>query len=85
MELGIIIAIVGSAVGIIAVTITLMLWARIEASADRRENFSESKELRGELISCVRAVSDEMRDFHGRLCALEEKRIFSEKKTPKPS
>lgn len=37
MDVGIIIAIIGSAVANIAVAITLMIWVRTEANADRRD------------------------------------------------
>ena len=56
MELGIIIAIVGSGVGIISVTTMLMLWVRAEGNADRRD-----------IVNLVIAIKDEMKDFHGRL------------------
>lgn len=63
MDLGIIIAIVGSSIGIIGVTIALMLWVRGEANADRRD-----------IVNLIFAIKEEIKDFHGRLCAIEERR-----------
>lgn len=61
--LGLIIAIVGSAVAIIAVTLMLMLWIRSEANADRRD-----------IVNLIISIKEENKDFHGRLCAIEERR-----------
>jgi len=52
----------------------LFLWNRSEANNDRREFNKETKELRRELIEVVRSIDTEMKDFHGRLCAIEERR-----------
>lgn len=40
----------------------LWLWARSEANVDRRD-----------IVNILREMKDEMKDFHGRLCAIEEK------------
>lgn len=40
----------------------LFLWNRSEANADRRD-----------IMQLIRAIQEEIKDFHGRLCALEEK------------
>lgn len=67
MELGIIIAIVGSAVAIVGTVLTLFLWVRGEANSDRKDLSNDIKELRIDLITVMRGISDEMKDFHGRL------------------
>lgn len=46
----------------LVVTITLFLWARHEAATDRRD-----------VYAILKGIQDEMRDFHGRLCAIEER------------
>lgn len=56
MELGLIIAIVGSAVAIVGVMLTLFLWTRGEANADRRD-----------IVNLIVAIKEEMKDFHARL------------------
>ena len=40
----------------------LFFWARSESRTDHRE-----------VIALIMAIKDEIKDFHGRLCALEEK------------
>jgi hypothetical protein len=62
-DLGIIIAIVGSAIAIVGVMIALFLWTRGEANADRRD-----------IINLIVAIKEEMKDFHARLCVIEERR-----------
>ncbi len=47
----------------ITITITLWLWARGESRADHRQ-----------IYDLINAIKDEMKDFHGRLCAIEEGR-----------
>lgn len=73
-SLGLIIAIVGSAIAIVGVMVALFLWTRGEANSDRRHFDQENKTLRRELIDVIRSIDQEMKDFHGRLCAIEEKR-----------
>jgi hypothetical protein len=41
----------------------LFLWTRSETAADRRE-----------LHALIQSISVEIKDFHGRLCAIEENR-----------
>ncbi len=45
----------------------LWLWNRAEARADFRH-----------IESLIRSIQEEVKDFHGRLCALEERRIEKE-------
>ena len=48
---------------IVGSNIALFLWARSESRADFRH-----------ILSMIDAIKEEMKDFHGRLCAIEEKR-----------
>lgn len=48
--------------GFIGSLITVILWGRSESSADRRD-----------MMSLIKAIQDEMKDFHGRLCTIEER------------
>ncbi len=41
----------------------LFLWNRSEANADRRD-----------IMNLIRSIQEEIKDFHGRLCAIEKKR-----------
>lgn len=48
--------------GFIGSLITVILWTRSESSSDRRD-----------MMSLIKAIQDEMKDFHGRLCTIEER------------
>lgn len=37
-------------------------WYRVEATKERRE-----------MMSLIKAIQEEIKDFHGRLCAIEER------------
>jgi Flp pilus assembly protein TadB len=63
----------------------MFFWNRAEARADARKSDADNKELRRELIEVMRSLHEEgrifreqwaaeSRDFHGRLCAIEERR-----------
>lgn len=52
----------------------MFFWNRTEARADSRHFDQETKELRREMIDILRSMDQEMKDFHGRLCAIEERR-----------
>jgi len=73
-NLGLIIAIVGSAIGIIAITlgatIALFLWNRGEANADRKDIVNLIIAIKED----VHAIQLEMRDFHTRLCSIQERK-----------
>lgn len=43
-------------------TLTLWLWNRAESRTDHRQ-----------IVDLITAIKDEMKDFHGRLCAIEER------------
>lgn len=53
----------------------LFLWVRTESRADFRKSEEETKQLRRDLVDVMRCMEKEMRDFHGRLCAIEERRL----------
>ena len=48
----------------IAFGLTMFLWLRGESNNDRRE-----------IMSLLKGIQDEMKDFHGRLVAIEERRV----------
>ena len=49
-------------IGNIAFTLTLWLWNRSESRSDTRQ-----------IIDLITAIKDEIKDFHARLCVIEEK------------
>ena len=62
------------AFGNIAWMLPVFLWARSESRADARHFDQETKEIRREMVDIMRSIQEEMKDFHGRLCAIEERR-----------
>jgi hypothetical protein len=77
-NLGLIIAIVGSAVGIIAITlgatIALFLWNRGEANADRRDIVNLIIAIKEDAHAFSEKMAAESKDFHNRLCDIESRR-----------
>jgi len=53
--------------------VTLFLWAKGEATNDRREFHKEIREDRKDFLTLIRGIQDEMKDFHNRLCNIEER------------
>ena len=67
--------------------IGLFIWNRTEARADMRnvdsklesnrnltiEIYKESQNFRSEAKEMIAAIHQEIKDFHGRLCAIEER------------
>lgn len=55
-------------------TITLFLWARGEASQDRRQWHDEASLDRRDMLTLLRGIQDEIKDFHSRLLEVERKK-----------
>lgn len=66
MDLAQVLTLIGIAIANIGTTITLFLWATSHAEESIREQREATQCL-------LKAIHDEMRDFHGRLCAIEER------------
>jgi hypothetical protein len=47
----------------------MFAWLRADIALNR----SESSADRRDLLSLMRQIQEEMKDFHGRLCAIEER------------
>jgi hypothetical protein len=58
---------------IIGANIALFFWLRTEANADRRQMQSEVSADRRDLLQLIREIKDELKDFHGRMCSIEER------------
>ena len=52
-----------------AVMLPMFFWLRSEANADRRESAADRRDV----LQLIRDIQTEMKGFHGRLCAIEEK------------
>lgn len=64
-----ILAVLGLLLGNAALIIPLFLWNRSESRADIRHMDAKMESTR----ELVRAIHDEVKDFHNRLCAIEER------------
>lgn len=51
----------------------LIIWFRAESRSDWRHMDNKLEANQKEIKSLIEAIKDEMRDFHGRLCAIEER------------
>jgi hypothetical protein len=81
--------IVGTNIVILGSTVTLFLWARSEANTDRRDlnaradadrrevsarADADRKEANERADRQITAIREDIRDFHARLCVIEERR-----------
>lgn len=74
---GLIIAIVGVGIAMVGVVISMMFWVRNESNAlrkDQKEDRKDFLQLNRNLELTVKAIQDEIKDFHNRLCLIEERR-----------
>lgn len=53
--------------------IVMFLWLRTEANADRRNISEIQREDRKDILGMIKAIELEIKDFHARLCAIEER------------
>lgn len=63
MDWGQVLLILGANIALIGSNMALFLWARSEARNDQQE-----------IREIIRAIQEEMKDFHGRLCKIESRR-----------
>ena len=75
MELTAVLTVLGVFIANAAMFIPLFLWTRAEARADVRHTDAKLESTR----ELVRAIHDEMRDFHERLITLEKQRYTGQK------
>lgn len=66
MDLAQTLTLIGVAIANIGTTITLFLWATNHAAEDRRA-------MEINMTALIKSIQEEMKDFHGRLCAIEER------------
>lgn len=52
----------------------LFLWVRSESRSDMREMRGEMQTFKNEIRSWKDEIYQEMKDFHGRLCSIEERK-----------
>jgi hypothetical protein len=76
MDLGVIIAVSAIGITMVGVMISMMFWMRGEANSLRIEAKSDRKDLvqiSRNLEITVNAIEAEIKDFHRRLCTIEER------------
>lgn len=76
-NLGIIIAIVGTGIAIVAVVMSMMFWVRQEANqlrAEQKEDRKDLLQISRNLENVIQAMQIEMKDFHQKLIDIEMKK-----------
>lgn len=68
------VTILGVVIGNSAMIIPLFLWVRMESRADIRHIDNKIDLYRLETKTMIQAIQDEMKDFHNRLCKIENER-----------
>ncbi len=61
--------------GFIGTAITMFLWARSEARVKAITQTGGTLEDRKNAEKMIYNIQQEMKDFHGRMCSLEERRL----------
>lgn len=56
-----------------AIIVPLFLWNRAESRNDNRNMDQKIETIRFETNTILEAIRQDIKDFHGRLCAIEEK------------
>lgn len=51
----------------------LIVWFRSESRTDWRLTHQEMSADRKDLIQLIREIKDELKEFHGRMCSIEER------------
>lgn len=69
MDTSVIFTILGCFLACISTTITLFIWATNRSEEARKETDA----LRRDMIDVMRSIDKEIKDFHGRLCTIEER------------
>ena len=81
IDLATLISVIAGTFTIIAFMLSMFLWLRSEANSDRRQIQEIQREDRKDLLqigknleSMVAAIQIEIKDFHSRLCIIEERK-----------
>lgn len=73
MDVNIILTTMGTALAIIGANVALISWLRADMKAFEAEVRAWREQFSRDTDSYRREVQQEMKDFHGRLCAIEER------------
>jgi hypothetical protein len=58
---------------IVGANLGIFIWLRTESNSDRRQIQQENAADRRDLLQLIREIKEELRDFHGRMCSIEER------------
>lgn len=58
---------------IISANLAIFLWLITESNSDRRQMQKEAAAYRRDILTLIREIKDENKEFYGRMCAIEEK------------
>lgn len=73
MDISIILTIIGTTAAIIGSNIALISWLRSDMKAFETKIETWTNEFRKDMSSYKDEVNKEMKDFHGRLCSMNER------------
>lgn len=73
MDMVQVLTVIGVAIANIGTTITLFIWSTNHSESIRKQISLQVEEQRRETNRLIEAIQMEMKDFHGRLCAIEER------------
>lgn len=69
MDWTIILTGMGSVLAVIACNVALFSWLRSDIALNRQESAADRRDL----LQIIREIQAEIKEFHGRLCAIEER------------
>lgn len=73
LDLTVILTVIGTAAAIIGSNIALMSWLRSDMKSFETKIETWTNEFRKDMASYKDEVNKEMKDFHGRLCSMNER------------
>ena len=73
MDLTVILTGVGTIITVIGSNIALISWLRADMKSFEQEMRSDMKSFANEVRGWKEEINKEMKDFHGKLCAIEER------------
>jgi hypothetical protein len=73
MDAGIVLTAAGTVVAVVGSNIALISWLRSDMKSFETEIRGWKEEFRKDMSTYRDEVKNEMKDFHGRLCSIEER------------
>lgn len=73
MDLTVILTGIGTVLAVVGANIALISWLRADMKSFETEIRNWKEDFRKEMASYKSEIAKEMKDFHGRLCSIEER------------